>query len=103
MQGIPRLSVSIKVSSSRVTPILIASDKFERFLRARIFDGEHVLLSQVGLAEIQALNFSYSTLDSSWIGSTQTFLMLTMGIITGPLFDKGYGFVASVAEHGSQY
>ncbi|KAH8115033.1 MFS general substrate transporter [Phellopilus nigrolimitatus] len=26
----------------------------------------------------------------SWIGSTQTFLMLTMGLFTGRLFDRGY-------------
>ncbi|EJD04780.1 MFS general substrate transporter [Fomitiporia mediterranea MF3/22] len=33
---------------------------------------------------------SSSSSQISWIGSTQTFFMLTMGIFTGRLFDKGY-------------
>lgn len=26
----------------------------------------------------------------AWIGSLQAFLLLTVGVLTGPLFDKGY-------------
>ena len=33
---------------------------------------------------------SSSASDISWIGSIQGFLLLVMGVVTGPLFDKGY-------------
>ena len=33
---------------------------------------------------------SYSPSDIAWIGSVQTFLLLFVGALTGPIFDKGY-------------
>ncbi|KZP00834.1 MFS general substrate transporter [Calocera viscosa TUFC12733] len=39
---------------------------------------------------IQTLLPSYSASSISWIGSLQTYFLFAVGIITGPLFDRGY-------------
>ncbi|KZT61361.1 MFS general substrate transporter [Calocera cornea HHB12733] len=39
---------------------------------------------------VETLLPSYSASTISWIGSLQTFFLFAVGIITGPLFDRGY-------------
>ncbi|KZT61346.1 MFS general substrate transporter [Calocera cornea HHB12733] len=39
---------------------------------------------------VETLLPSYSASSISWIGSLQTYFLFAVGIITGPLFDRGY-------------
>lgn len=38
----------------------------------------------------EALLSSYSSSDIAWIGSVQAFLLISLGIVAGPLYDRGY-------------
>ena len=39
---------------------------------------------------------SSSNFDISWIGSAQTFLLVFAGVLTGPIYDKGYMFTLNI-------
>ena len=81
-----------RVSAYVITSYLILLMKpILRFLRTRVSNNIYFLPNQVKhFPNLVFRQVSNIRLEKSWIGSTQTFLLQTVGLIAGPLFDSGY-------------
>ena len=61
-----------------------------RFLRSRVLDKPHIVRNQVRLASFIFVNRNVDVGLRSWIGSMQVMLVLSLGLFTGQLYDRGY-------------
>jgi cellobiose-specific phosphotransferase system component IIC len=87
-QGMSTTSYSI------FTLQMFNSESATRFLRPRVLDRFHVITNQVsGENKLRVAGAVLISDQCSWIGSTQLFIVMASGMITGRLFDRGYLYV----------